>query len=578
MPETQRPDISQPAPGAQFRAVLRAKLRMAGHYIASVRTESKLKIAVVSTAAVSLWVGAYFLFLWGFRELLEFGGREGAFSFGDILLNHVLGLVALAVFMLLVFSNILVAYSTLYKSRDVLYLLQGPLDFSTFFYARFVECILFSSWSLAYLGSPIILAYARSTEASPAVYIVLTLLFLPAILVPACIGACTCMLLVRIFPALNTHFLVGIGLVAVVAFYAYLRSVMAGGDGGGLELSVPSFIEAIGRTQSPLLPSHWAAQCVFNTAAGHYADALLYGLALLSTALFFLWGAGQVAKRLYYPGWSALFGHENRRAVRRGGKARSLLPRLLRHVPNPARVLLIKDLRLFWRDPTQWAQFIVFFGIMAIYIANLGQRYSNFDQPIWRGWVACLNVGALSLILSTLTSRFVFPLVSLEGRRFWILGLAPLTYRQLLWQKFWCSVATTSGFTVGLALLSGIRLQLGPLELGLTLLGIIAANFGLAGLAVGLGALYPNFQEDNPARIVSGLGGTLNLLLSVAYVAVVAGLVTAVIQGKALGLLGDPARFWAVLAGAVCGIVALSLVCALAPMRLGLGNLNRMEF
>ena len=36
----------------------------------------------------------------------------------------------------------------------------------------------------------------------------------------------------------------------------------------------------------------------------------------------------------------------------------------------------------------------------------------------------------------------------------------------------------------------------------------------LCGLAVGLGALFPNFKEDNPSKIVSGFGGTLCLVAS----------------------------------------------------------------
>ncbi|KAB2645529.1 MAG: hypothetical protein DVB27_09910 [Verrucomicrobia bacterium] len=41
----------------------------------------------------------------------------------------------------------------------------------------------------------------------------------------------------------------------------------------------------------------------------------------------------------------------------------------------------------------------------------------------------------------------------------------------------------------------------------------------LSGLAVGRGALFPNFKEDNPSRIVSGFGGTLCLVVSFASIA-----------------------------------------------------------
>jgi ABC-2 type transport system permease protein len=34
---------------------------------------------------------------------------------------------------------------------------------------------------------------------------------------------------------------------------------------------------------------------------------------------------------------------------------------------------------------------------------------------------------------------------------------------------------------------------------------------------VGLGALFPNFKEENPSKIVSGFGGTLCLVISFIY-------------------------------------------------------------
>jgi ABC-2 type transport system permease protein len=43
-------------------------------------------------------------------------------------------------------------------------------------------------------------------------------------------------------------------------------------------------------------------------------------------------------------------------------------------------------------------------------------------------------------------------------------------------------------------------------------------TFALNGLAVGLGVLYPNFKDANPAKIVSGFGGTLCLVLSSVYI------------------------------------------------------------
>ena len=48
---------------------------------------------------------------------------------------------------------------------------------------------------------------------------------------------------------------------------------------------------------------------------------------------------------------------------------------------------------------------------------------------------------------------------------------------------------------------------------------VLSVCSGLSAIAVGLGARYPNLKEDNPAKIVAGFGGTLNLIVSMLYIA-----------------------------------------------------------
>ncbi|MDZ4861534.1 MAG: hypothetical protein SGI88_21385, partial [Candidatus Hydrogenedentes bacterium] len=237
-----------------------------------------------------------------------------------------------------------------------------------------------------------------------------------------------------------------------------------------------------------------------------------------------------------------------------------------------------KDIKLFWRDPAQWSQFVIFFGIMAVYIASLRDRPVAMESAFWRTWIVCLNIGACTLILATLTSRFIFPLISLEGRRFWVIGLAPLTYRQLIWQKFWLSVSSTSAFTITLVLLSCYMLEVDAIFFALSLYSIVITNFGLSGLSVGLGSLYPNFQEDNPARIVSGMGGTLNFLLSMGYITLIIAAQTTMMVTEVLGVYRSPSHFHATLVLVVAGMAVLSAVTTFLPMRLGLRNLDQSEY
>jgi ABC-2 type transport system permease protein len=560
--------------------ILGAKLRMAWHEIASVRKQSKLKVAVITVFAGGIWLAAYGCFHEGFEWLIRFGGEEQSdpLKVGYIIMARMLAVLGLAVFFMLVFSNVLVAFSTLYRSREVPFLLQAPISFRAFFIARFWECVGFSSWALAYLGSPLILAYGRSSGASPVFYIAAVAFFLPFIIVPACVGCMITMILARAFPQQRVRVMIGLGVVAVGLLFLYIRDVL---DATRLsqDVALAAVMDATSRTQTPFLPSYWATRGILAAAERNFRECAFQFLLLLSNALMCVWLTAEMAQRIFYRGFSFLAGQDRTRFKRLDQGVLGRADSLLCWLPNPARALVVKDIKLFWRDPTQWSQFVIFFGILAVYVANLhGVGNSRYTSDMWRSWIACLNIGSCTLVLATLTSRFVFPLVSLEGRRFWILGLAPFTFRRLVWQKFWLSVCTTSLFTVGLAALSGRMLHIPALHFWLSIYSVVVANFGLAGLAVGLGTLYPNFQEDNPARIVSGMGGTLNFLLSVGYVVLIVGAQTVILQWHVLERFTTPQAFWRTLGIAVLSITLVSLVTSLLPLYLGLRNLSDMEF
>lgn len=560
-------------------AILWAKARIGVNQIRSVRNESRLKVAVVSISAVLLWFGAYAAFWYSFRWLRSFGADAIApgSGIGEMIMSRMLSVFALALFFMLLFSNTLIAFSTLYKARENAYLVQAPVPWWEYFLARFVECVAFSSWASAYLGSPMMLAYGL-IEGSPwPFYIAAVAFYVPYVTVPAALGAVIAMALVRVFPRLPRGSMLVVGVISVLGLFLYFR-----GSATVENLANPSIEQSIrqtlNRTQSWALPSYWAAHGVMSASQGDYGESGFYFLLLLSNAMMVLLLAAAFANRVFYPGWSDLLGNELNRKTPPGRGWVGRVDVLFRWLREPHRALITKDFKLFWRDPAQWSQFVILFGIMAVHIAFLRDRSAVTETELWRTWIICLNIGACTLILATLTSRFVFPLVSLEGRRFWVVGLAPLTFRQLIMQKFWLSVSTTSIFTISLVFLSCYMLEVEPIFFALSIYSIVITNFGLSGLAVGLGSLYPNFQEDNPARIVSGMGGTLNFLLSMAFVTVVVGAQTAVMVMYVLHLFPTALRFYITLAGVALGLASLSALTTYLPIRLGLHNLERSEY
>ena len=173
----------------QIWTIILAKLRIARHEVAGVRNQSKLKVGVITVSATVLWIGAFVFFYKGFEWLVDFGGRGGAeLNLGDLLMARLLSILTLAIFLLLIFSNALVSFSTLYRSQEVAYLIQAPIRYDRLFFARFFECAVFSSWSLAFLGSPLMLAYGLATDAPFIFYSCARLFF--ALDSDACIHRC----------------------------------------------------------------------------------------------------------------------------------------------------------------------------------------------------------------------------------------------------------------------------------------------------------------------------------------------------------------------------------------------------
>ena len=113
-----------------------------------------------------------------------------------------------------------------------------------------------------------------------------------------------------------------------------------------------------------------------------------------------------------------------------------------------------------------------------------------------------------------------------------------------------------------------------PLWAVLQVLLAAAICVGLCGLAVGMGAWLPSFEEKSSARIASGLGGMLNLMASMVWVSLV-NLVNGLICRKAFG--GAPTDVAPLAVLAVAGVWLSSLALAAGAMLAGTRSLSRRD-
>lgn len=564
-------------PGVLLLAQMRC--RMAWNTLWDLRNHSKTKVVVILIFALVLWGGLFWLFMDGFRFMDRgMGGfLEGLSSY---VLDIVFAVFFLSLFVMLAISNGIIAYGTLYRSEETAFLMARPFRSPDIFVYKMIEGLLFSSWAFLFLVLPLIVALGVYGKQTPWFYYPGSLAFLGlfAVLTAAVGGAVT--LLVGRFLTQSPKRVLIIVLVVVVGIAAVWALNLIGSYRVAMERAGEVWVQrAIGNlrlSRSPLLPSYWVSDGLLALSRGELRLAAYRFELLASTTLFAGMVAVHLARGFYTAGYHRTQAISYRRRARASGSLYLTLERCLPGLSDDLRALIVKDVKTFFRDPVQWSQVMVFFGLLAVYFINMRNLRYDMNNPFWKNLISLLNLIATSLTLSTFTSRFIFPLLSLEGRKFWILGLLPISRRNILYSKFWFAFTGSFILSESLMLLSDAILGLPWPVTALHALMMLLVCAGLSSLAVGVGALYPNLRESNPSKIVSGFGGTLNLVLSILYVTLLvafmavpyhaAGMVPSLHEGLRLMLLPG------VLAAVVVGIFTV-----VVPLALGVKAFEKLE-
>src|SRR5262249_27871648 len=240
-----------------------------------------------------------------------------------------------------------------------------------------------------------------------------------------------------------------------------------------------------------------------------------------SNGLFLDLLAAWCSARLYRRGYNRVATGGDLRKKHGGAWLDRMLGLLLPFVHPSTKLLIVKDFRTFRRDPQQYGQVLLFTGLLALYFANIKRMFIKEIEWPFQNSISFLNLYAIALLLSAYTGRFIYPLLSLEGRKFWILGLLPVKREQLLWGKFVFSLTGGRALAEAPLLLSDLMLEMPPDVVVLHALTVAVLAVGLSGLSVGLGAVLPNFREGDPSKIAVGFGGTVNLIVGLGFLLLV---------------------------------------------------------
>jgi ABC-2 type transport system permease protein len=444
---------------------------------------------------------------------------------GDYLLRVGLSWLFLAFLSFLAFSGVVTALSAFFLSDDLRLLLAAPVASHRLFHARFVRTLAHASWMVVVFLVPLLLGIGLARCAPPSFYGLAVLTIVPFSIIPVALGTGATLVLVNVFPARRARdvlMLMGLFFAAsIVILLRYIRPERL------LRVeSLPDVTAFFSTLQSPLtpfLPSFWAGETLFASLQGG-RDLLHFG-ALWTTAMMLVVVVGAAYERWHFAGFS------NAQEARKARFTRlDALDRFAQRIPlSPVRRhLLIKDLKVFLRDVTQWSQLLLLLALVLVYLYNfrvLDLERIPYMSGIVKNVYAFVNLAMAGFVMATVAVRFVFPSVSAEGAAFWIIRSAPISMRDFLWSKFWIGLVPVFLLSEALTVAANELLGVDPFLEVVGAIAILFMSFALVGLATGLGARYPRFDADNASQVAGSFGGIAFMVMAVLFVLVIIALV-----------------------------------------------------
>jgi ABC-2 type transport system permease protein len=533
----------------------------------TLRDQSVFKVGFLLCFGGGMIVGFFALFVNGFQFLDQLGGA----SF--LITRRLFALAYFSLGLMLVLSSLVTGYSTIFRSRETTYLLTCPLDVRGLITHKFLESAGLSSWAFFFLIIPFAGAYAWHEELG-VLFALWTLVFsIPFVILCCGLGTIVSLLAVRWLPRSRAFWVAAVLLTLALVGHVWVRTRPKLFDETTFVLN--RLLPGLQAASYPLMPNWWTAEGIMALTKGQaLRGVLLFGV-LLSNTLVVGLAVQWVGQATFYAAYQRVTGAAGRN--RRRPELLGWLQPALRALPADVRGMLLKDVRTFLRDPMQWSQALIFFGLLALYFASFRSFRYNRLPDTWRNLVVFLNIFSVSSVICSLASRFVYPQLSLEGHGFWVLGLAPTSMRRVLLAKFGLAVTAMTAVSAGLMTLATATLQVGPALTAISIGVAVAISVAVSALSTGLGAVFLDLRQANPVAIISGFGGTLNLVLSLGFM-LAAILPFGLVWHWHVMLRIGPATFLRGNLLAAAWLVALTALTTAVPLWIGQRSLKNREY
>ncbi|MBF0546480.1 MAG: hypothetical protein HQM08_18685 [Candidatus Riflebacteria bacterium] len=439
---------------------------------------------------------------------------------GKLIASKLLEMIILSLFFMLFFSSTIASFSVFYLDDELNLLFVSPVTTVRIFWSRFVLMIIESSWMAIIAFLPIFYAFITAAKSPYQAYLFFPLLLILYLMGPNILGALTALLLGTFFPIRQMkkifQFLSAIVLAAMVFFFRFLEPEKLLNP--KYFTTVSNYILMLKTSFLESFPSSWMKNASVHLFNGSFEEAIYAALPLLGFTVGTFLILSFLANTFYRLSWQkSLEAVENQVLGLEFG--RKLLVAPFKLFPDDIRVVLTKEITIFFRDPAIFAQLFMMAAIMFVYgynlyimpLKDLPALYSGetFDSMVY------FNGPFIGFIIAAMSMRFVFPSISLEGRAFWAVKASPLAPSRLLMMKFFLYLWPNFFFSWVLCGISNALFQVSnPILRYLSFINVTLMAIVATALSIGIGAIYARFDAENPLKIAGSFGGVVYMLMN----------------------------------------------------------------
>ena len=484
----------------------------------SISGKSLLKNLSASVVYLLFAVGIFFFT----QNIMSYLVEE--VKIGMFLLHRFVFVVLFIFFMTVNIGNIVVSYSTFFKNREVAFLITQPTSFAKIFLIKFLDNFFYSSSTLLLMVTAALSGYT-SYIGLPWYFIpfaVLIIIF-PFMFIAGMLGAITLLLIMRISARFGIRkvliFLASIYATTIISFYIFSSPIQLVTNVFSYFPNLNGYFGFLEHPAIKLLPNHWVADALYWISSGKFIAAGWYLYLLIIVATLLLIFALFLAKNWFYKSWLVFLDLSNTLSNKKKSKVKTLFSFENKSSLAPTREALLKrELLLFFRDPTQWTHFLVMAFLIAIFILSI----SSVNVMIFNAYNIYLKTVVYLIIylfniflIASMSLRFIFPLVSLEGETIWKIRSAPIDYKKLMLTRLFIYFLVI--FLIGQILNFVSNFQFSFLFALISQMNTAFATITLVTLNFGMGSAYVNYKEKSPIRVASSQGASLTFLFTIIY-------------------------------------------------------------